>query len=374
MRLVFFLFFIGFDSFMLQASTKIESDGTVTIRSHSPPKSTVQYASAPYRTTGPIKLLNGMPYRDVATGDNGNVRRDIEQESIVTSDPFTIVQDAGDIPYSSCGQLEMLYADGMKRTRVFYGSASAVKSHILITAAHNLMPPTDPNFSDKRPNKSKIRATSVKFLHRLLEDNSPCGTYDANVKTHCYVHPEWDKSFNPKYDIAFIFLDSRIDAGSEGFLSMFIGATPSRVKVVGYLAAYPVMRSTEGDTSESFSEPDKVIYHNANTLGGSSGSPILKDASRISGIHTTSNETDHSGFNTGVRIRKDVVNFFDKCEISDSNRRNMSHKKSRWSLNSTNLKCFTNYNPYVFMTFLIVGGTIAKNYLWSILPTIFSTP
>ena len=56
-----------------------------------------------------------------------------------------------------------------------------------------------------------------------------------------------------------------------------------------------------------------MIYHNANTEQGSSGSPIFDKDSDIIGIHTAgvSRSDGVALYNQGVRLRKDLLEFID---------------------------------------------------------------
>ena len=46
----------------------------------------------------------------------------------------------------------------------------------------------------------------------------------------------------------------------------------------------------------------QISYDSLDTLGGSSGSPILSDTGEVVGVHTNGGCTAFSGFNRGVAI------------------------------------------------------------------------
>lgn len=85
----------------------------------------------------------------------------------------------------------------------YYGSGAALDKNLVITAGHNFVPP---KFNDHQ-NTGRIRAEEVRFHHMLTTANvsNQHAVRSARVSTHCFVHPEWEKNFNPAYDVRLYF-------------------------------------------------------------------------------------------------------------------------------------------------------------------------
>ena len=230
-----------------------------------------------------------------------------------SSEPFEIVGQ-GKIPttpYSSCGRLIMRF----QNKDTFSGSAAAIDRNLVVTAAHNLLPI---NYNN-HPNVDKILAQEVRFEHMFLRDDPIINhAYSAKVSSHCFIHPKWIENFDPRYDIAFIFLSESLNltqAQVDELLKLRIfDEKDTEIRVVGYPKDTNRMTETAGQIVEMQNpnraiDSKEIIYHLANTEPGSSGSPIIAD--HIIGIHAYGASKDVPA-NSGVKIRDEIMKFLDE--------------------------------------------------------------
>ncbi len=111
----------------------------------------------------------------------------------------------------------------------------------------------------------------------------------ATVLTHCFIHPEWEKNFNPKYDVALLFLSESLNLSQEQIdklLKLKIFNEEKVISVVGNPNGSKDVNESKGDVYTEDIDSKEMIYHLANTLPGSSGSPIVSECMHIIGTHT----------------------------------------------------------------------------------------
>ena len=239
-------------------------------------------------------------------------------EAKLTDDPYEIVPDeeCKQNPYFSCGRLNMAFlpkVDGENRGK-FRGSAAAIEQNILVTAAHNFIPQVLNGF----PNNDRIKADRVSFLHVKTKGETLLAYHVAAA--HCFVHPKWEESFDPHYDIAFVFLNQSLIATREEkdkLLSLHVLSPELEhsIQVIGYPLGVEEMRRTNGDVRAREDRPIdtmNIIYHTANTEPGSSGSPLVKDGRSLIGIHTRA-PSPGGTMNRGVRVRLDLMPFLNEA-------------------------------------------------------------
>lgn len=238
-------------------------------------------------------------------------------EARLTENPYEIVaeEDCKTSPYFSCGRLNMSFppavSDGPDQRGS--GSAAAIEPNILVTAAHNFMPPT----WNGVPNRDKVKANSVRFLHIKTRGKERVACEVSTL--HCFVHPKWEESFDPYYDVAFVFLNQSLTSTQEEkdrLLSLHVlsPALEHSIQVVGYPRGVSEMRRTTGDVKAREDRPVEamnIVYHTANTEPGSSGSPIVRDGRSLVGVHTRA-PSPGGTMNRGVRIRLDLMPFLDE--------------------------------------------------------------
>jgi V8-like Glu-specific endopeptidase len=236
----------------------------------------------------------------------------------VSGKPFVIVEPekAKEKPYSSCGRLTMTFPQNASGdAQSFYGSGAALDKNLVITAAHNFLPQTYNNHH----NVDRVRAEEVVFHHMLttanVSDLEP--VQPAKVSTHCFVHPKWEESFDPKYDVALLFLSDSLKLSPEhinALLKLRIhNGKEETVQIVGHPKGLPRMRESTGKARwEQTIDSEQIIYHFVNTLPGSSGSPIISEDLHIVGTHTRGAGEETNGANSGVRMRKELLPFIEE--------------------------------------------------------------
>jgi V8-like Glu-specific endopeptidase len=255
-------------------------------------------------------MFGRMPYYIVDPKDLVGPFETMPLESVIDSAlPFEIVsQDKIETnPYSSCGRLTMTFSPEYKTA----GSGAAIDRNLVITAAHNLLP----DVLNKAKNVNKTLAQEVRFEDIFtIEDFTINHAYSAKVSSHCFIHPKWIENFDPRYDIAFIFLSENLHLTQEQVNELRIfDEKDTEIRVVGY--PKDTNRMTE-DARHIIGIPypnraidsQEIIYHLANTDRGSSGSPIIAD--HIIGIHTCKSDEDIPA-NSRIRLREELMEFLD---------------------------------------------------------------
>jgi V8-like Glu-specific endopeptidase len=275
--------------------------------------------------------VDAMPYQIFDPEDLVGPFETMPVESLANNsdEPFEII-DQGKIPtspYSSCGRLMMTFP----QKKLYYGSGAAIDRNLVITAAHNLLPI---NIFEHR-NYDKVLAQEVQFEHMLLRTDPVVKNYQysAKVSTHCFVHPKWVENFDPRYDIAFIFLSESLNLTQEQFDELLklriINEEDTEIRVIGYPRGEERMKESAGPVVKMENAGDgraidskEIIYHLANTERGSSGSPIIatskelklgesdSNANHIIGIHAYGINANIPA-NSGVRLREELMQFLD---------------------------------------------------------------
>lgn len=300
----------------------VSPEGVVTIKQEKYPKySSVQHLRLNPKIISELRIDkgNGMPYHLV---DFNNLEGPFEGmariETIVdSSTPFTIItaKESEKKPYSSIGRLEMFYPKGDKESgSSYYGSGAALDRNLVITAAHNFLP----QYFNDHPNTARIRAEEVRFQHMLttatLSDHA--AVRSARVSTHCFIHPEWEKSFNLDYDVALVFLSESLtltQAQIDELVKLkIINGKEEIIRIVGHPHGAIHMSESKGKTCwEQTVTSQNILYHLANTLPGSSGSPIISEDLHVIGTHTRGAGDETKGANSGVRMRLELLPFIE---------------------------------------------------------------
>ena len=223
----------------------------------------------------------------------------VQLEAVISSEEaFSLVEerDADKKPYSSCGRLRMCFTEGD-----YTGSAVAIGKNLILTAGHNLI-------------QTKLGEAKDVFFQQLIKRTVSKYTMPEKISVSCFVHPKWQESFDSKYDVALLLLSGSLPVERTDKLYMKLAEVEKddSIKVVHY-PSKPYMNESQGkvvDTNEvSVAE---MIYHNAKTDFGSSGSPIFDKDSDIIGVHTAKVSIDKKfAYNQGVKIRRDLLEFID---------------------------------------------------------------
>lgn len=298
------------------------SSGVVTIKQDRYPKySGVQHLGLNPKIMSELRIdkSNGMPYHLV---DLNNLEGPFEGtpriETIIDSSiPFTIIngKESEKKPYSSIGRLEMFFPKGDQAyASSYYGSGAALDKNLVITAAHNFLPP----HLNGLDNTSRIRAEEVRFHHMLTTAtvSSKQAVRSARVSTHCFIHPEWEKSFHPEYDVALVFLSESLkltqDQLDELVKLKILNGKEETIRIVGHPNGTVNMSESTGKTSwEQSVDSQNILYHLANTLPGSSGSPIISEDLHVIGTHTRGAGEETNVANSGVRMRLELLPFIE---------------------------------------------------------------
>ena len=214
--------------------------------------------------------------------------------------PFTVVgeEDLLKRPYSSCGRMIMTFANH----KSYSGSAVALGKNLIITAAHNLV------------NRDLPDVVGISF-QQLIKKEAKGYNIPAKISASCFVHPKWQENYDSKYDVALLFLSSSLPVEKTDKLYMKLAEVEKddSIKVVHYPSKSYMNESQEEVIDKNEVSVAEMIYHNANTEQGSSGSPIFDKDSDIIGIHTAgvSRSDGVALYNQGVRLRKDLLEFID---------------------------------------------------------------
>jgi hypothetical protein len=198
------------------------------------------------------------------------------------------------------------------------GEGIALDGNLVITSAHQFLP----SEIKGSLNANKRRAEGFRFAFglSLLNDGLGHGFLDyAKASPHCFIHPEWEKSFNPAYDLALIFLSDSFAALNQTQLDELLSGTEETLRIVEHpKKTIRMSESTSEGTWEQAVDSQGIVYHLANTLPESSG--ILSEDQRITGSrHARDDDDESNGANRGVNIRKDLLPF-----IEDSIRRHQA--------------------------------------------------
>ena len=335
LKSIFFLAIFEVDAAFSGKYVQCHENGTVSITQPLYPKYTGAQNFKLYpRRISEITMKGPpgyeMPHYLVDPKDLVGPFETVEIESVIASSlPFEIVgqDEISTNPYSSCGRLVMRF----QNNDTFSGSAAAIDRNLVVTAAHNLLPV---NFNN-HTNVDKILAQEVRFEHMLIKTDPVVKyPYAAEVSSHCFIHPKWIENFDPRYDIAFIFLSESLNltqAQVDELLKLrIINEKDTEIRVVGYPKGQKNMQESKGpvvamknrDNAPAINSKE-IIYHLANTEPGSSGSPIISTSKELTLGESDNNENNIIGIhaygssqdipaNSGVKVREELMKFLDE--------------------------------------------------------------
>jgi V8-like Glu-specific endopeptidase len=183
------------------------------------------------------------------------------------------------------------------------GSATLFDNDAIITAGHNFL---------NKINGKIQRFKRASYTHKSKHKKDSIDVDIAEI----HIHPKWEKTEDPDYDVAVAFLKEKIPMTKK--ISLFKDGTINEngVLVTGYPESTEHMHQSLGNIVPVQNSSDKQIYHNANTRVGNSGGSIVFDDDKVMkktrgrdilvGIHTGV-QTQHA--NRGVRLRADILDF-----------------------------------------------------------------
>ncbi len=285
-----------------------DKDGTVTIKQKEYPK----YFDVHSLHLEP-KILsemmidegNDMPYQLVDYNDlNGPFEAIDKIEATMSSEPFTIIKSdqIEEKSYSSIGELEIFHYNG----KHFYGSAVALDKNLAIAEANNFLPA---KFGNK-PNTDRIRAEDVRIHDMLTIARSSENTdvRSIGISTHCFIHPEWEKNFNPDYNIALIFLSDSVNLTYEQIhllqkIRVFSEITEEILHIVSAKKGSNMSKYAGKQIWKQAINSNNITYHLTKTLG--------ENWTISEGSHITRKTGDSIQSKSGIKIRSELLPFID---------------------------------------------------------------
>ncbi|WP_187440016.1 trypsin-like peptidase domain-containing protein [Candidatus Cytomitobacter primus] len=198
------------------------------------------------------------------------------------------------VPYAQCGRL-MMYKDNESYS---IGSGFLIGKNIVMTAAHNVY------FRNSREIPDLIY-----FKSEVVNEEE-----QGFICVKGYVHEGWAKCFDNKYDIAILFLLNAQDMAplviDDSMLHNHID-----ISVIGFPSGCGgIMQESKGKVIRY---TDHLVYHNADTLQGNSGGPVLHkngDKWYVIAVHNAYYEYGYDGAsdapeNVGSRITDNINQF-----------------------------------------------------------------
>lgn len=183
------------------------------------------------------------------------------------------------------------------------GSATLFDNDAIITAGHNFL---------NKINGKIQRFKKASYTHKSKHKKDSIDVDIAEI----HIHPKWEKTEDPDYDVAVAFLKEKIPMTKKISLLKDGTINENGVLVTGYPESTEHMHQSLGNIVPVQNSSDKQIYHNANTRVGNSGGSIVFDDEKVMkktrgrdilvGIHTGV-QTQHA--NRGVRLRADILDF-----------------------------------------------------------------
>jgi hypothetical protein len=210
-----------------------------------------------------------------------------------TEAPFTIETPKSlvESPYAAFGRVEVEFASHTgQKLGSFWGTAAAIDRNVVVTAASTVLPST----IHGNPNTDRVKAAHLTFKHMFKDDRDHPNPQIINspmVTMQCFIHPEWGKSFDPRYDVALIFLSESLDLSAEELES-----TRKRAR-----EAKP----------ESAITSQKIVYHllDAAELGRLESVHALEDSKE--GVQEKDAAVALKTPNSFVKLRADVLPFIE---------------------------------------------------------------
>jgi hypothetical protein len=171
-------------------------------------------------------------------------------------------------------------------------------------------------------NANKRRAEGFRFDYGLSLLNDGSGSdflRFERVSPHCFIHPEWERSFNPAYDVALFFLSDSLTTLNQTQLDELLNGTEETLRIVEHpKEIIYTVESTRKRKWEQTVNSQNIVHHLTNILPESSG--ILSKDQRMTGSrHARDDDDESNGATRGVKIRKDLLPF-----IEDSIRRHQA--------------------------------------------------
>ncbi|UNT96706.1 trypsin-like peptidase domain-containing protein [Allobaculum mucilyticum] len=223
---------------------------------------------------------------------------DNDPDAVIGSDDREKVANTKIHPYSAVAWLSVRREDGT------YNSLTGflVAPDTVVTNAHGVYN------SDTRAWAKKIE------VYPGVNDH--IAHLGSAVATVAAMHPMYlsGNRINQDYDLAVLKLNKSF--GSEvSTLSLSTGLSLNqRLTVLGYPADKAVDKkfSQYKSVGIAYDLTTEQFKHNADTFGGSSGSPMLDSSNRVVGVNFGHERADTPRYNVGVRLTTSKINWINK--------------------------------------------------------------
>lgn len=244
-------------------------------------------------------------------------RSGIDDEIYVSQNPIEKVKTRGanlvkqSLPYCSTGRVRSSFSFNGKHI-VGTGTAVAIDTFIALSVAHNFLPQS----LGGQQNVYKHRAMTATFG---LQHDFPSMGLPFSVSKY-QLHPPWEQSFDPSFDLAVLLLSSTSTSANEKYVKPYLLPHDQLfgrdIFIVGYPAVVPgVPKDLQGESiyvsdGQVIDCCGKQVHYNANTYGGNSGGPVVlgkNEGDQLIGLHTRGNQAAMR--NSGVQLRGDLETF-----------------------------------------------------------------
>jgi len=255
---------------------------------------------------GPASLEPDKPAPMLNPGKEGHsdIRPDLiplpKPENVIGTDDRIRVTATENYPWNTVGYILNTYASG----HLFRGTGFIVSPYVILTAGHMVY-----NWNDEGGYVTKIDFSPGQI--QMFEGDTvtrPYGTFSASswqTNTSYIDALKNDPSVQFNYDYAAVFFNTSFSSGGiNTYMPLVFDMADAGII---NLAGYPADVQGEGNSRAMWYSPgsvlsntDRILYYNADTSGGNSGSPIwqyLFDTSlrRIIALHAFGTSSRNGG-------------------------------------------------------------------------------
>jgi V8-like Glu-specific endopeptidase len=223
-------------------------------------------------------------------------------ENVIGTDDRTRVTTTENYPWNTVGFIGNTYASGHS----FRGTGFIVSPYVILTAGHMVY-----DWNDEGGYATKIDFSPGQ--RQMFEGGTvtrPYGTFSASswqTNTSYIDALKNDPSVNFNYDYAAVFFNTSFTSvGLNTYMPLVFNIAPAPGGIIN-LAGYPANVQGEGNSSAMWHSSgnvlscvDLILYYDADTSGGDSGSPVWQYSSNtglryIIAVHTGGSVVKNSG-------------------------------------------------------------------------------